>query len=54
MASGFDYTAHEGSLDGPAVGTYHHGGANGRAGPEAGDVIRIEGLIGLWRVTAGP
>ena len=51
MSSGFDYTAHEGSLDGPAVGTYLHDGADG---PEAGAVIRLEGLIGPWRVTAGP
>jgi hypothetical protein len=53
MASGFDYTAHEDSLDGPQVGTYHHDGSNGLAGPEHGDIIRLEGQMGRWRVTAG-
>jgi hypothetical protein len=52
MTSGFDYTAHEGSLDGPEVGRYHHDGSNGLAGPQLGDIIRLEEMIGLWRVTA--
>lgn len=50
MSSGFDYTAHEGSLEGPTVGTYYHDATNG---PEPGDIIKLEeGLIGRWRVTA--
>lgn len=53
MSSSFDYTAHEGSLDGPVVGTYHHPETdNDLAGPEQGDVIELEGLYGRWRVTA--
>ena len=50
MTSGFDYTAHEGSFDGPEVGRYHHDGSN--AGPQLGDIIRLDEMIGLWRVTA--
>lgn len=51
MAYSFDYTAHEGSLGGPQVGRYHHDGANGQSGPKQGDVIRLEGRMGRWRVT---
>ena len=55
MSSSFDYTAHEGSLEGPTVGTYHHDGTEGLAGPKPGDLIKLEGgLIGRWRVTAVP
>ena len=51
VTSGFDYTAHEGTLDGPEVGRYHHDGSNGLAGPELGDIIRLNGRMGHWRVT---
>ena len=53
MTPGFDYTAHEGTLDGREVGRYHDDGSNGLAGPEQGDIIRLEGQMGRWRVTAG-
>ena len=53
MAPGFDYIAHEGGLDGPEVGRYHHDGSNGLSGPVDGEVIRLEGQMGQWRVTAG-
>jgi hypothetical protein len=54
VSSSFDYTVHEGSLDGPVVGTYRHAEANNDlAGPEHGDIIELDGLYGRWRVTAG-
>jgi hypothetical protein len=53
VSSSFDYTVHEGSLDGRVVGTYRHAEANNDlAGPEHGDIIELEGLYGRWRVTA--
>jgi hypothetical protein len=53
VSSSFEYTAHEGSLDGAVVGTYRHAEAdNDVAGPEHGDIIELEGLYGRWRVTA--
>jgi hypothetical protein len=52
MTFGFDYTALEDSLDGPEVGRYHHDGSNGLAGPEQGDIIRLERVMGRWRVNA--
>jgi hypothetical protein len=44
---------HEGSIDGPVIGTYHHDGSDGLSGPEYGDIIGVDGAPGRWRVTAG-
>jgi hypothetical protein len=53
MSSSFEYTAHEGSVDGAVVGTYRHAEANNDlAGPERGDIIELDGLYGRWRVIA--
>jgi hypothetical protein len=55
VSSGFDYTVHEGSPEGPTVGTYHHDSTDSVAEPEPGDIIKLEGgLMGKWRVTAVP
>jgi len=54
MSSRVHYMVHEGSLERPAVGVYHHDQTNALAGPEPGDIIKLEGQIGRWRVTAEP
>jgi hypothetical protein len=55
VSSGVDFTVHDGSLDGPTVGLYHHDGTGALSGPEPGDIIKLEGgLMGQWRVTAVP
>jgi hypothetical protein len=52
MPAGYDYTVYESSLDGPEVGKFHHDGSNGLSGPQHGDIIRLDEMIGRWRVTA--
>ncbi len=53
MASGYDYTVREGSLDGPVVGTYHHDESNDLAAPRKSDIIRLKGLMGKWHGLPG-
>jgi hypothetical protein len=46
-----EYVAHEGGFDGPEIGAYSHPNRSEPAGPKRGEIIEIEGIMGLWRVT---